>query len=103
MAAEFADRFGALPEAVQNLIYQMKVKIKADAAGLATIGVEADQLVLRYPPLPEGVTARNLPNLGSQARTGKNAYWLPYTTQIDTWQVRLMDVLGELGKTPLMR
>ncbi len=99
MAGEFADRFGPLPESVRNLILQLKVKIIASVAGLATIGIEADQLVLRYPPLPEGVTARNLPNLTPLARAGKNAFWLPYTSQIDTWQVRLMNVLSELNKT----
>jgi transcription-repair coupling factor (superfamily II helicase) len=102
MAEEFADRFGPLPEEVRNLFLQLTVKIKAEAAGLATIGIEADQLVLRYPPLPDGQSSRNLSNLGVMARAGKNAYWLPYTAQIDTWQQRLLDVLDELRKTPVV-
>jgi transcription-repair coupling factor (superfamily II helicase) len=76
MQEEFTDRFGSLPEIVRNLFFQMKVKLRADAAGLASISLEGDQLVLRYPPLPEGVSSRNLPNLGGPVRTGKNAYWI---------------------------
>ncbi len=77
----------------------MRVKIKAEGVGLASIGIESDQLVLRYPPLPEGVTSRKLPDLGQAARAGKNAYWLAYSAQIDTWQERLVSVLDELSKT----
>jgi transcription-repair coupling factor (superfamily II helicase) len=86
MLEEFTDRFGSLPEMVRNLFFQMKVKLRADAAGLASISLEGDQLVLRYPPLPEGVASRNLPNLGGQVRTGKKAYWMPIGRQGDDWR-----------------
>ncbi len=99
---EFVDRFGPLPEAVQNLKYQMKVKIRAEKAGLSSIGVEADQIVLRYPPLPSGTISRNLIDLGQVARAGKNAYWLPYSASLDGWLDRLLQVLGELDKVPVI-
>jgi transcription-repair coupling factor (superfamily II helicase) len=97
MLAEFIDRFGTLPEMVNNLFYQMRVKILAERAGLASVSVENDQLVLRYPPLPEGVTNRNLPSMGNGVRAGKNAYWMPYQSEMDDWKDRLLDTLTQLN------
>ncbi len=49
---------------VDNLFYQMRVKMLAEEAGLASVSVEADQMVLRFPPLPEGCPSANLPAIG---------------------------------------
>jgi transcription-repair coupling factor (superfamily II helicase) len=94
MQDEFADRFGALPEPVENLFYQMRVKLRAERIGLASVAMEGDQLVLRYPPLPEGVT-RPMPNLGPGIRAGKNAYWMPAKDNGGTpWKERLLEALS---------
>jgi len=95
LAAEFGDRFGPFPEMVQNLFYQMRVKIRADAAGLTSVGVEGGQLVLRFPTLSEGMAARTLPDLGPQVRGGKNAYWCSFLRN-DDWMDRLLDVLAKV-------
>ncbi len=97
--AEFIDRFGPIPEDLQNLLYQLKVKLRAEAAGLASVGIESEQIVLRFPPLPEGMTTRRLPPIGAEARSGKNAYWLPYVTQLADWKQRLLDALSEIMAT----
>lgn len=97
LAQEFADRFGALPEMAQNLFYQMKVKLRADAALLISVSAENNQLVLRYPPLAEGLPARALPDLGSQIRGGKNAYWCNFLKE-ENWQERLLETLDRLKK-----
>jgi transcription-repair coupling factor (superfamily II helicase) len=89
---EFNDRFGPVPEAVRNLFFQMHVKLLAEKIGLSSVTLEGDQLVLRYPPLPEGVTSRNLPEIGEGARAGKNAYWLALAGEED-WQKRLTQLL----------
>jgi len=94
---EFIDRFGPLPEEVKNLLFQMRVKIRAQKAGLASISFEGDQLVLRFPALPEGVHDRNLPALGKDVRAGKNAYWLMGGGNGDgSWKKRLLDVLSDM-------
>ena len=59
LANEFSDRFGELPEMVQNLFYQMRVKLRAEKAGLAAIGMETGQIVLRYPPRRQMAMKRN--------------------------------------------
>jgi transcription-repair coupling factor (superfamily II helicase) len=69
------------------------VKIKAEQAGLASIAVEGEQLVLRFPPLPEGTAGRTLPSLGGLARPGKSAYWMPLTGSEEEWRDRLMQTL----------
>jgi transcription-repair coupling factor (superfamily II helicase) len=93
---EFIDRFGPLPEDTENLFWQLGIKLKAEQAGLASIAVEGDQIVLRYPALPEGIKARALMDLGSDARRGKNAYWLPIMSKVN-WRERLSDLLTVLA------
>jgi transcription-repair coupling factor (superfamily II helicase) len=92
LAAEFGDRFGPFPEMVQNLFYQMRVKIRADSAGLTSVSAEGGQLVLRFPALSERMAVRTLPDLGPQVRGGKNAYWCSFLNNND-WMDRLLDIL----------
>ncbi len=94
---EFEDRFGPLPEQVRNLIYQIKVKLLAALAGLASVGFEGRQLVLRYPPLPEGVEARPLQEFPKPIITGKNAYRIQIgDPDVDPWQEILIGFLLKL-------
>jgi transcription-repair coupling factor (superfamily II helicase) len=95
LSAEFTDRFGPLPEETKNLFYQLKVKLLAEQSGLASISGEGNQIVMRYPPLPEGETVRPIPDLGGEIRTGKNAIWMPITESED-WKDKLIDVLNQL-------
>jgi transcription-repair coupling factor (superfamily II helicase) len=92
IADEFADRFGPLPEEISNLLFQMRVKLRAEQAGLASVTIENEQIVLRYPPLPEGTQARSLPSIGAPVRAGKNAYWLPVGAG-EEWKDRLLESL----------
>jgi transcription-repair coupling factor (superfamily II helicase) len=92
---EFSDRFGPSPEPVLNLLFQMKVKILAESACLAAVSGENGQIILRYPPLPQGEASRSFPYFGSDVRTGKNSLWLQATQP--AWRERLLEILGELG------
>jgi transcription-repair coupling factor (superfamily II helicase) len=94
---ELNDRFGALPDSVANMLYQIRVKLLADLAGLASVSAEADQIVLRYPPLPEGINSRNLEAVGFQARIGKNAYWMQFGGDEAEWKDRLINMLSVLS------
>ena len=97
LIAEFSDRFGPLPEMFQNLFYQMRVKLRADAAGLLSIAAESGQIVLRYPALTENMSQRMLSDLGPSVRGGKNAYWCSFLKDED-WRERLLDVLEILKR-----
>jgi transcription-repair coupling factor (superfamily II helicase) len=89
---EFKDRFGALPEPVQNMFFQLKVKILAEKAGLASVSIENGQIALRY---PEGTLPQPLDNLDPAARVGKTTVWLPYAA-LNNWVDILVETLQYL-------
>ncbi len=94
---EFSDRFGELPEMVQNFFYQMRVKLRAEKAGLASIGMETGQLILRYPPNANGNEEKRLHDLAPDIRGGKGAYWCMFAKD-DDWMERLLEVLKQLDE-----
>lgn len=97
LAEEFIDRFGPLPEQVENLFYQIRIKLLAEAAGLSSVTTEGDQIVMRYPPLIEGTQSRNLPFRGAHLRAGKNAYWLRADLEMpEMWKPILVEALSAI-------
>ena len=97
LASEFQDRFGELPEMVENLFYQMRVKLRAEESGLSALSWENGQVILRYPSSADGKETERLPDLGPGIRGGKNAYWAAIGKEGD-WQEKLLDVLDRLVK-----
>lgn len=89
---EFRDRFGELPEAVSNMFYQLKIKILAEKAGLASINTENGQLALKY---PDGTFSPSMSGLDSCIRIGKNCLWIPYAS-LENWKEVLENTLHEL-------
>ncbi|OIN94192.1 MAG: transcription-repair coupling factor [Anaerolineae bacterium CG1_02_58_13] len=92
LASEFRDRFGPLPEMVDSLLYQMRVKLRAEKAGLASVSWEAGQVALRSPAPAEGSEAKRLPDLASDVRGGRNVYWVNFM-KTENWMPRLLEVL----------
>ena len=93
LASEFRDRFGQLPEMTQNLFYQMRVKLRAEKAGLASINWESGQIVLRYPSSAEEKDGKRLADLGPGIRGGRASYWCSFG---ENWESRLLDALKSL-------
>ena len=96
LAEEFKDRFGPLPDETANLLFQLKVKILAEKAGLVSVSGENGQIVLRYPALPDGAPPRAFPDVPATARTGKNGVWLPIREEED-WRSMLLVILERLA------
>ena len=96
---EFADRFGKLPEEVENLLYQLKVRVLAESAGVISISEENRQLALRFPSKGPNEPPRRFPNLGMGVRTSKNTVWLS-NPEGGAWRDRLDDVLKRLAESP---
>ncbi len=92
LGEEFRDRFGELPQEVDGLLYQMKVKLLAQRAGLASINVENGQIVLRF---AEGVQPVHGRFLHPAARWGKTAIWFAYQ-HVENWREALLGILTEL-------
>jgi transcription-repair coupling factor (superfamily II helicase) len=93
---EFLDRFGPLPVEVGNLLYYMRVKAKAESAGLATVTTEGDQVVFRYQQQAEGKVENVLPALDG-LRSGKNSYWLSLKGREADWQELVMNSLEKIS------
>ena len=92
---ELQDRFGARPPSVDNLLYQLKVRLLSTQAGVSSISLESGQILLRLPGLPED---RPLPELGSDVRRSRKGLWL-LRGEGEDWMVRLLEVLRALKGT----
>jgi transcription-repair coupling factor (superfamily II helicase) len=96
LGSEFRDRFGQLPEMTQNLLYQMRVKLRAERANLTSVSMESSgQILLKYAAPADGSEAKRLPDLGDGVRGGKSAYWVTLSKE-ENWMTKLLDVLGKL-------
>ncbi|HNS03423.1 MAG TPA: transcription-repair coupling factor [Anaerolineae bacterium] len=77
LAEELVDRFGPLPEEVQNLFYQVRIKLLALTAGVTAIGHDSGQLVLKSDDLEQVDRQRLQARIGDDARVARRAIWLP--------------------------
>jgi transcription-repair coupling factor (superfamily II helicase) len=82
LAEELVDRFGPLPVEVQNLLYQVRIKVLALAAGVTSIGRDSEQLVLRSDDLEAVDRQRLQARIGDAARVARRAVWIPIS---DAW------------------
>ncbi|HSF83797.1 MAG TPA: transcription-repair coupling factor [Anaerolineales bacterium] len=96
---EFNDRFGVPPAAVNNLIFQLKIKILAQKAGIESVTSENGQIVLRY---SDSEPPETLPDLGPIVRVGKTALWIPLRALQD-WQEFLVTVLVRIATELAMK
>ncbi len=99
---EFTDRFGPIPQGVLDLLYQMKVKLRGEAAGIDSVSINNNQVLLSYPALPNGIKDRGLPDIDPNVRAGKNGYWVNITDlSKDEWKARLLNILQKIQKLEL--
>jgi transcription-repair coupling factor (superfamily II helicase) len=96
MAVELADRFGPIPDPVDNLLYQLRIKSLAMKAGVLAVTTESGQIQIRLPE--EGSTSRlHLQRyLGQKVRVSRKAIWLTRDMPTHEWQVVLVQVLEKL-------
>jgi transcription-repair coupling factor (superfamily II helicase) len=95
MREELADRFGALPAAVDGLLYQITIKLLAQSAGATAVTAKRDRVEIRLPYLVEMNRDRLETVLGDGARVTRVAIELPLD---DDWRDRLADILTFLSE-----
>ncbi len=78
MKEEFHDRFGPFGEEVDHLFWQYHVKLMAESCSIVSIGIEGNQIAMRFPQLENGIRQRDIPDVDPPVRKGKNGYWMPY-------------------------
>lgn len=90
---EFTDRFGIPPKPVRNLLFQLKIKLLAEIAGISSVTVESGQIVLRYrdEQLPSELPA----DLPANVRIGKTALWMNYKS-LHNWRDELLGLFDFL-------
>ena len=98
MAAELADRFGPIPDAVDNLLYQIRVKLLASKAGALSIMSHDGQISIRMPDLEQANRPALQRYLGHNVRVSKQAVWLRRDNgQSLPWKVDLVQTLERLA------
>ncbi len=95
MAGEMQDRFGALPEMAHNLMLQLRFKVLAREAGVRSILVERERLVLHADWLAQAERQPLQARLGDLAHVGGRT--ISVSMEGD-WQERLERVLTGLPR-----
>ena len=94
LAEELADRFGTLPPEIENLFYQLRVRLLASKAGVEAISMENKQILLQ---LPQDRTGFDIPSLRKDVRHSKRGLWLMQNGVTD-WTSRLIELLNTLSE-----
>jgi transcription-repair coupling factor (superfamily II helicase) len=92
------DRFGKMPAPVRNLIYALRVKLLARAAGIAAIETDGDLLVIRLPVGWSGDERRLEAQFRSILYVRFGKVRISLSKAGPQWKERLIDVLGEIER-----
>jgi transcription-repair coupling factor (superfamily II helicase) len=97
MREELTDRFGQPPVAVEGMLYQIEVKLRAQAANATAVLYRDGKFEIRLPYLVEINREALERQLGEDVRVTRTAVELLVDTEHD-WRDRLLDVLAQLGE-----
>ena len=85
-----------IPDPVDNLFFQLRIKVLATKAGITSVTTDSGQIRIRL-----GLDQMRLYQiqryLGENVRVSKSAVWLGRDLSTHEWQVRLVQVLEKLG------
>jgi transcription-repair coupling factor (superfamily II helicase) len=96
MTDELQDRFGALPDAVRGLLFQIEVKILAQLAGATAILARDGGIQIKLPYLGEIDRARFAREFGGDIAVSRVAVTMPMDDN-DSWRDDLRDLLIRLA------
>jgi transcription-repair coupling factor (superfamily II helicase) len=97
ITAELSDRFGNPPEPVQNLLFQLKVKLRAHQAQIDSVNTEGNKISLRCRSLEVEKVRRYLAAiLPDDARITRGKILLPIEEKNQGWQELLIQSLDIL-------
>lgn len=97
ITTELADRFGALPRAVEGLLFQLRVKALAGRAHATAIVHEQQKIGIKLPYLGQVDRVKLQNELGYDVRVSRTAIWLPRNPDTDEWMLALLDILENLA------
>ncbi len=97
MRQELQDRFGALPEEAENLIYLLRIKILASQAGVEILSEERSGIAIGLGSLTEIKRRRSQGLLPARLRVVDDRLLLPISVREADWQQELENILGEMA------
>jgi transcription-repair coupling factor (superfamily II helicase) len=74
---ELEDRFGPLPEPAANLLYLVRLRLAATAAGVQAIDADDEAITVRFAGAPPRLPADAAREIGTPVRYGSNQVRLP--------------------------
>lgn len=93
--SELEDRFGALPEEAENLLYMVKLKVKANRACISSVVKEDGEIVIRARSHFEKAKLQSI--LSTGARVGNTQIRIELAALGNKWQQGLEELLDKLA------
>jgi transcription-repair coupling factor (superfamily II helicase) len=93
MAGELVDRFGPRPAVVDNLLFQIHLKVLAGQANVRSIFADGGSVIIQGQLIGREEVAALRSRLGSGVQVGRQQLRLPLDSSPQTWQDRLVGVL----------
>jgi len=97
MRQELEDRFGTPPEEAENLIYLLRLKVLATAAGVATVSTAGDNLVIGLGTVAEIKRRRSQDRLPRGLKVEGDRLVLPTSLRHHDWQRMLEETLTTMA------
>ncbi|TAH50502.1 MAG: transcription-repair coupling factor [Chloroflexota bacterium] len=94
---EFQERFGPLPEEVENLLYLLRVKLAATRVNAATVALDDGRIMVRFREEDATRMERLNKKFGQRVRASRDRMWLAGPELDKQWREHLLDVLGWLA------
>jgi transcription-repair coupling factor (superfamily II helicase) len=105
MAVELADRFGPIPDPVDNLLYQLRAKVLAAEAKVKSVTSESGQVRIRLPATNSMGRLKLQRYLGPEVKVSRKGIWLGRGITTREWQITLVQTLEKIaamqGQSPL--
>jgi transcription-repair coupling factor (superfamily II helicase) len=95
LTEELSDRFGPHPTEVENLFYQLRIRLLAAEAGVEAISNENGQIFIQ---LPQERTELDMNVYGKDIRRSKRGLWITRAGKTE-WTSRLVEILHMLSES----
>ncbi len=101
LTQEMVDRFGRLPEEVGNLLYLLRVRVLAGAAGVPSIAASEGEVAISMPLALTPDTANRIMAEFGGVRARGTRIWIPLDSEWQPVLLSLLQRLEALTLTPL--
>ncbi len=104
MAAELEDRFGSLPEELENLLYLVRLKLLAARAGVVAIAQDGDEISVRFKDKVPGIRLpESLRQHWDALKFGHSIVRIDTRPLGETWREALLGLLEEAASAMSVR